>query len=190
MTKRGITNAAICYTWMSVLFYLCHRKGTNNGTPNADGDRYFHLALYCHKYRGDMFSSIGLWWGLVLLGNCQPLLTTMGSRIKPMKGLGMEYRSAVSSIDATTEFRGVLANVRGRERILTVVRAEWSNHGYTQKSDKRNIKFDTQHPRVTTYPDAAAITLIVGTSSSCWPLDSKKSGWVLSFVKKVNQKNE
>jgi hypothetical protein len=35
------------------------------------------------------------------------VLTTIGRRIKPINGLGMEYRSAVSSMEATTEIKSV-----------------------------------------------------------------------------------
>ena len=45
-------------------------------------------------------------------------LTTMGNRIRPMKGFGMWYRSAVSSIDATTTGNRLQRMTRdGRSRL-------------------------------------------------------------------------
>ena len=51
--------------------------------------------------------------------------TTMGRRIRPMNGLGMWYRSAVSSMDATTsQFCQPTARTAFQTEALTVVRAE------------------------------------------------------------------
>ena len=50
-------------------------------------------AALAYHARGDQQSSVN--WG-------KSALTTMGSRISPMNGLGMWYRVAVSSMDATT----------------------------------------------------------------------------------------
>lgn len=48
---------------------------------------------------------------------CSAALATRGNKIKPMNGLGILYRSAVSSMEATTEQRqlGVVIGYNGRD---------------------------------------------------------------------------
>ena len=55
---------------------------------------------------------------------CSAALETRGNRIKPMKGLGMLYRSAVSSMEATTNAKVGTMNEEKRSR---------STHGSQQR---------------------------------------------------------
>ena len=53
-----------------------------------------------------MVSSILFFMAIQTAVTCSAALATRGNKINPMKGLGMWYRSAVSSIEATTERGG------------------------------------------------------------------------------------
>jgi len=50
-----------------------------------------------------MVNSILFFIAIQMEVTCSAALATRGNKIRPMKGFGMLYRSAVSSMEATTE---------------------------------------------------------------------------------------
>ena len=52
-----------------------------------------------------MVSSILSFIAIQMEVTCSAALETRGNKIKPMKGLGILYRSAVSSMEATTKVK-------------------------------------------------------------------------------------
>ena len=72
------------------------------------------------------------------------MLTTIGRRIKPMNGLGIEYRSAVSSMDATTAALSERDDHGfGKEDELTVICTERRRDSNCKQ---RSTRSDPAHP--------------------------------------------
>lgn len=61
-------------------------------------------------------------------------LTTIGSRIRPMKFFGIEYRSAVSSMDATTKAPVRKISFLSHMKKLTIISAERSYYSYAKET--------------------------------------------------------
>lgn len=93
--------------------------------------------------------------------------TTMGRRIRPMKGLGMEYRSAVSSMDATTDQTVSVPEWKVGEQSHTIVSAEGRyERNQQQPVESQRLDHERRQCQNTTYAEPAAQVFISASSTS------------------------
>lgn len=106
-----------------------------------------------------------------------------------MKGFGIEYRSAVSSIEATTKiiYENLSCVDSRREIMLTEVCAERSDDGYEQQAMLVIIVIHNESRERITHAVPAEIVLMRGGSSSSSSGAKNKYACVLSCSEELSQ---